>query len=173
MTRLIRNEWNPSITSTMGVHLWIKTVDVNSRVVKGAVEILFLSAELIFSLQFIFGIPLDKKSFGHYSQLITCQDLFAPLFVLLIFYGPFCFSISLSVSLPFPALSVSVSGRGAQGAFLVYDITERASFDHLDNWLRELREHASPEIIMLIGNKVPPPPPLSPSSLCSSSRFKV
>jgi GTPase SAR1 family protein len=36
MTRLIRNEWNPSITSTMGVHLWIKTVDVNSRVVKGS-----------------------------------------------------------------------------------------------------------------------------------------
>jgi hypothetical protein len=35
MTGLIRNEWNPSITSTISAHLWIKTVHVNSRVVKG------------------------------------------------------------------------------------------------------------------------------------------
>jgi Ras-related protein Rab-11A len=44
--------------------------------------------------------------------------------------------------------------RGAVSAFLVYDITNRKSFESLDFWLRDIREHASSEVIILIvGNK--------------------
>jgi len=44
--------------------------------------------------------------------------------------------------------------RGAHGALLVYDITRRETFDHLKEWLQEVREHSNKEIvIMLIGNK--------------------
>jgi len=44
--------------------------------------------------------------------------------------------------------------RGAVGALLVYDITKQLTFDNLERWLRELREHAEPNIvIMLVGNK--------------------
>jgi len=44
--------------------------------------------------------------------------------------------------------------RGAHGALLVYDITRRETFDHLKEWLSEVREHSNKEIvIMLIGNK--------------------
>ncbi|KAM7513592.1 hypothetical protein LguiA_003175 [Lonicera macranthoides] len=44
--------------------------------------------------------------------------------------------------------------RGAVGAMLVYDITKRASFDHIPRWLEELRGHADKNIvIILIGNK--------------------
>ncbi|CAI9103139.1 OLC1v1001583C1 [Oldenlandia corymbosa var. corymbosa] len=44
--------------------------------------------------------------------------------------------------------------RGAVGAMLVYDITKRASFDHVARWLEELRGHADKNIvIMLVGNK--------------------
>ena len=44
--------------------------------------------------------------------------------------------------------------RGAYGAFIVYDIAKASSFENVDNWLKELREHASPDIvIMLVGNK--------------------
>jgi Ras-related protein Rab-2A len=44
--------------------------------------------------------------------------------------------------------------RGAAGAFLVYDITRRETFDHLLKWLQEARANGSPEMVMiLIGNK--------------------
>jgi Ras-related protein Rab-11B len=44
--------------------------------------------------------------------------------------------------------------RGAVGALLVYDITKRLSFESIDRWLKELRDHADPNImIMLVGNK--------------------
>ncbi|CAN1278263.1 Ras-related protein RABA4d [Linum perenne] len=44
--------------------------------------------------------------------------------------------------------------RGAVGAMLVYDMTKRQSFDHMQRWLEELRGHADKNIvIMLIGNK--------------------
>ncbi|CAH1420291.1 unnamed protein product [Lactuca virosa] len=44
--------------------------------------------------------------------------------------------------------------RGAVGALLVYDITKRPTFGNLQRWLRELREHADGNIVlMLAGNK--------------------
>jgi len=44
--------------------------------------------------------------------------------------------------------------RGAIGALLVYDVTNRESFEHCERWLRELRAHADPSIVaMLVGNK--------------------
>eukprot|EP01108_Squamamoeba_japonica_P003494 TRINITY_DN2834_c0_g2_i3.p1 TRINITY_DN2834_c0_g2~~TRINITY_DN2834_c0_g2_i3.p1 ORF type:complete len:177 (-),score=55.27 TRINITY_DN2834_c0_g2_i3:72-602(-) len=45
--------------------------------------------------------------------------------------------------------------RGAAGALLVYDITRRETFNHLQTWLEDARQHANPEMtIILIGNKV-------------------
>jgi GTPase SAR1 family protein len=44
--------------------------------------------------------------------------------------------------------------RGAVGALLVFDITKKLTFDSIDRWLKELRDHADPNIvIMLVGNK--------------------
>ncbi|CAI9089160.1 OLC1v1023671C1 [Oldenlandia corymbosa var. corymbosa] len=44
--------------------------------------------------------------------------------------------------------------RGAVGALLVYDVTRRATFENVERWLRELRDHTDPNIVvMLIGNK--------------------
>ncbi|XP_010033086.2 ras-related protein Rab11C [Eucalyptus grandis] len=44
--------------------------------------------------------------------------------------------------------------RGAVGALLVYDITKRQTFDNIERWLRQLRELAGSDIvIMLAGNK--------------------
>ena len=40
------------------------------------------------------------------------------------------------------------------GALLVYDITKPQTFVNAERWLRELREHADDDIvIMLVGNK--------------------
>ncbi|OWM71489.1 hypothetical protein CDL15_Pgr005676 [Punica granatum] len=44
--------------------------------------------------------------------------------------------------------------RGAAGALLVYDITRRETFNHLASWLEDARQHANPNMtIMLVGNK--------------------
>ncbi|KAH8552856.1 GTP-binding protein [Umbelopsis sp. PMI_123] len=52
--------------------------------------------------------------------------------------------------------------RGAVGALLVYDITRQSSFQNIDHWLKELRDHADENIVMmLVGNK---------SDLAESSR---
>jgi len=45
--------------------------------------------------------------------------------------------------------------RGAVGALLVYDITKTESFSDIEKWLKELRDHADSNIvIMLCGNKL-------------------
>lgn len=44
--------------------------------------------------------------------------------------------------------------RGAVGALLVYDISKRSSYENVTRWLKELRDHADQNIvIMLVGNK--------------------
>ncbi|KAE9620798.1 hypothetical protein Lal_00019466 [Lupinus albus] len=44
--------------------------------------------------------------------------------------------------------------RGAVGALLVYDVTRRATFENVDRWLKELRNHTDANIVvMLVGNK--------------------
>jgi len=44
--------------------------------------------------------------------------------------------------------------RGAVGALLVYDISKHASFENVERWLKELRDHAEANIVvMLVGNK--------------------
>ena len=36
----------------------------------------------------------------------------------------------------------------------MYDISKKMSFDHVETWLKEVREHADPNIVvMLVGNK--------------------
>lgn len=44
--------------------------------------------------------------------------------------------------------------RQAIGVLLVYDISKRTSFESLDKWLQEVRDHADEKVeIILVGNK--------------------
>ncbi|TYG82160.1 hypothetical protein ES288_D01G065300v1 [Gossypium darwinii] len=44
--------------------------------------------------------------------------------------------------------------RGAVGALLVYDVTRHITFENVERWLKELRDHTDSNIvIMLVGNK--------------------
>ncbi|GBG25154.1 Ras-related protein Rab-8A [Hondaea fermentalgiana] len=44
--------------------------------------------------------------------------------------------------------------RGAQGILLVYDVTDRGSFDNIANWMGQISNHAESNISkVLIGNK--------------------
>ncbi|GAA0162051.1 small GTPase [Lithospermum erythrorhizon] len=44
--------------------------------------------------------------------------------------------------------------RGAVGALVVYDVTRNITFENVDRWLKELRDHTDQNIVvMLVGNK--------------------
>ena len=44
--------------------------------------------------------------------------------------------------------------KGADGIVLVFDLFDRSSFTNLDNWLKEVDNHSSPNIqIIVIANK--------------------
>ncbi|KAL6601307.1 hypothetical protein ACP70R_044527 [Stipagrostis hirtigluma subsp. patula] len=49
--------------------------------------------------------------------------------------------------------------RGALGAMVVYDVTRRATFEHVARWVEELRAHADgpSTVVALIGNKADMP----------------
>ena len=52
-----------------------------------------------------------------------------------------------------PRVTVSYY-RGAVGALMVYDITCRSSFENVEGWLSELRQHSDGDmVVVLIGNK--------------------
>ncbi|KAD3641984.1 hypothetical protein E3N88_31208 [Mikania micrantha] len=44
--------------------------------------------------------------------------------------------------------------RGAVGALLVYDVTRHVTFENVERWLKELRDHTDANtVMMLVGNK--------------------
>jgi GTPase SAR1 family protein len=55
--------------------------------------------------------------------------------------------------------------RAANAVFLVYDVTNRASFEGIPGFLRTVRVRADPDCIcILIGNKTDHPEPFAVSS---------
>lgn len=45
--------------------------------------------------------------------------------------------------------------RGAQGAVLVYDLTQPFSFEHIENWFNRARQLGGEELVtILLGNKI-------------------
>jgi GTPase SAR1 family protein len=45
--------------------------------------------------------------------------------------------------------------RNAVAAIVVYDVTDRLSFEHVDNWIGLIRQNAPTNIcICLVGNKI-------------------
>lgn len=44
--------------------------------------------------------------------------------------------------------------RGAMGILLVYDVTDEASFNNIKNWMKNIEQHASENVMkVLVGNK--------------------
>jgi small GTP-binding protein len=44
--------------------------------------------------------------------------------------------------------------EGANGALLLYDCTQKSSFEKLDDWIQDFRNARGNEPVMLIGNKI-------------------
>ncbi|CAN1345475.1 Ras-related protein RABA2a [Linum perenne] len=65
----------------------------------------------------------------------------------------FCLESKSTIGERYRAIT-SAYYRGALGALLVYDVTKPTTFENVSRWLKELRDHADSNIvIMLIGNK--------------------
>ncbi len=45
--------------------------------------------------------------------------------------------------------------RGAVGALLVYDISKLATFENVERWLKELRDHADSTIRIMLVRTLP------------------
>lgn len=60
----------------------------------------------------------------------------------------------LALSIGFRSITKSYY-RNSVGAILVYDITKRRSFEHLEDWLEEARLHIEPHnaVYMVVGHK--------------------
>ena len=44
--------------------------------------------------------------------------------------------------------------KGAKGALVVYDTTQKPSFENIDKWMTEIKDKASPDMkLMIVGNK--------------------
>ena len=43
--------------------------------------------------------------------------------------------------------------RGAVGALLVYDIAKHLTYENVERWLRELRDHADANIVIMLVSK--------------------
>ncbi|CAN1236246.1 Ras-related protein RABA2a [Linum grandiflorum] len=80
----------------------------------------------------------------------------------------FCLESKSTIGVEFATRTLHVEGRvvkaqiwdtagqerGALGALLVYDVTKPTTFENVSRWLKELRDHADANIVvMLIGNK--------------------
>ena len=45
--------------------------------------------------------------------------------------------------------------KGAHGIILIYDVTDEQSFDNVSNWINQIKEEASDNVIIfLVGNKI-------------------
>lgn len=77
----------------------------------------------------------------------------ASLYSILCFYVVFICSIINLIISRYRAIT-SAYYRGALGALLVYDATRHSTFESVERWLGELRDHTDPHIVvMLVGNK--------------------
>lgn len=67
------------------------------------------------------------------------------------FFGPLD---PLNLWLTDSPITINSYYRGAVGALLVYDIAKHPTYQNVNRWLKELRDHADANIvIMLVGNK--------------------
>ncbi|CAI0449187.1 unnamed protein product [Linum tenue] len=59
-----------------------------------------------------------------------------------------------TIGVEFATKSLSIDGKVIKAQLLVYDVTRHSTFENVARWLKELRDHTDPNIVvMLIGNK--------------------
>lgn len=149
LARFTRNEFNLESKSTIGVEFATRSVQVDNKTVKAQIwdtgreknaENIFVCTDILNTRkqQRVRNatVPLPaRKIFVHFGRdrcpWSGCERLDSCLYFLISSYY-----------------------RGAVGALLVYDIAKYATYENVTRWLKELRDHADSNIVvMLVGNK--------------------
>ena len=134
--RFTTNEFNADSKSTIGVEFAARSITIDGKVVK---------AQIWDTGKRVGGV--NERSINDFFLYFT--TILIPLLSLL---------TTTTTTTPagqerYRAIT-SAYYRGAVGALLVYDITKPQTFVNSERWLKELREHADDDIvIMLVGNK--------------------
>ncbi|KAG4987130.1 hypothetical protein JHK82_034753 [Glycine max] len=124
LSRFTKNEFNLESKSTIGVEFATRTLNVDSKVIKA--QIWDTAGQERFG--FVESVGICVFEIGSGSG--TCNE-----------------------EVVYRAIT-SAYYRGAVGALLVYDVTRHATFENVDRWLKELRNHTDANIVvMLVGNK--------------------
>ncbi|CAL9071779.1 unnamed protein product [Musa textilis] len=130
LSRFTRNEFSLESKSTIGVEFATRTIRVDEKVVKAQI-----------------WDTAGQERFG-LSILPDMIYMVLPMYKACASYNS-CFSVKIR----YRAIT-SAYYRGAVGALVVYDMTRHVTFENIERWLKELREHTdSSTIIMLVGNK--------------------
>ncbi|KAG8490112.1 hypothetical protein CXB51_015596 [Gossypium anomalum] len=181
LSRFTRNEFSLESKSTIGVEFATRSLNVDGKVIKAqiwdtagqeSVDLTRILVVLAYENENISirkapglkALPLSLFTAVPLAVMLELATMLCPT------QGHVC-GIYLMLMLP-----VSLSGlglvalfsfhanryraitsayyRGAVGALLVYDVTRHSTFQNVERWLRELRDHTDPNIVvMLIGNK--------------------
>ncbi|PKU60544.1 Ras-related protein RIC2 [Dendrobium catenatum] len=150
LSRFTRNEFSLESKSTIGVEFATRSVNVDSKVIKAQIWDTAGQERSRCSVRF-------RICFFKYVESV--MDLLALNLVMSLLSKNFLIVTTLKLpqfhitSCRYRAIT-SAYYRGAVGVLLVYDVTRHATFENAERWLRELRDHTDPNIIvMLIGNK--------------------
>ncbi|KAG6778895.1 hypothetical protein POTOM_015258 [Populus tomentosa] len=130
LSRFTRNEFSLESKSTIGVEFATRSLNVDSKVIKAQIW----------------------DTAGQESKLLCICDSEQKNSEL--GFGSFNIVVAVDGDVIRYRAITSAYYRGAVGALLVYDVTRHSTFENVERWLRELRDHTDPNIVvMLIGNK--------------------
>ena len=100
----------------------------------------------LFALQLTAALPFSMRTSSITTILSNSSAILVPCKEMTVGLGKPLFSLDI--------FHFDRYYRGALGALLVYDITKNLTYENVERWLKELRDHADSNIvIMLVGNK--------------------
>jgi GTPase SAR1 family protein len=135
LSRFVRNEFNTESRSTIGVEFAARILTMDNSRIK--VQVWDTGAR---------GYDSFSTEQLQY-RTITAACVFLSCLIVPLHYRRLRPS-GIGYHIPFRFY------RGALGMLLLYDVTKSSSFNNIKTWVKELREHASPHIVvMLVGNK--------------------
>ncbi|KAK8940318.1 Ras-related protein RIC2 [Platanthera guangdongensis] len=135
LSRFTRNEFSLESKSTIGVEFATRSLNVDSKVIKAQIWDTAGQERFVASLNRNPPVGICGQSTTSYNFTQGFEE------------------ISNGKPRRYRAIT-SAYYRGAVGALLVYDVTRHTTFENAERWLRELRDHTDPNIVvMLVGNK--------------------
>ncbi|CAJ0967354.1 unnamed protein product [Ranitomeya imitator] len=161
LSRFTRNEFNLESKSTIGVEFATRSIQVDGKTIKAqiwdtagqeryraitsAVKVKInqtLHTYLPLSVPRCTSLQCERRPAGKQSTAVTSSLRF-PAAVL-----------TQCRKAQRRGTDIRRYYRGAVGALLVYDIAKHLTYENVERWLKELRDHADNNIvIMLVGNK--------------------